>query len=391
MVLFSGTIFSQVKVLSSGDILGKNTSVATARAAIDFNLNDQTRPVAKFGTFGIQSHTNTNAFLASNGYFSAGSWRNYNPGYVHWLHFNGPYTLFRSTSNLPAGGSYPDNSGEVSIVAAHNAKVGISMPITGIVPSYELQVHGNAAKTSGGADWVVISDKRLKKNISSFDDGLETLLKINPVSFEYNGKGGTEDSGEVHVGLIAQEMQKIAPYVVDNFEYQALAVDEIEDENVTKSSSKEYLAIDGSALRYVIINSIKELNEVIEERDQEVSDLRKELETLRNQVESIINGSNSQNVSLSHGGDGQALLKQNFPNPSEGNTTIEYFIPEKSTSAVINFFSVEGKIINTEIISQTGAGKLEVTTSNLAPGVYTYQLIVDGKEIATKKLVQANR
>jgi hypothetical protein len=53
-------------------------------------------------------------------------------------------------------------------------------------PTEALSVNGDAAKVGGGT-WATFSDKRLKKDVKSFDDGLDEILRINPVWFKYNG------------------------------------------------------------------------------------------------------------------------------------------------------------------------------------------------------------
>lgn len=77
------------------------------------------------------------------------------------------------------------------------------------IPTFVTTAGSNylAIKRTGSAP-LVTSDIRLKKNILSFTGGLDDILGLNTVSFEYNG--GTKnaiDDGTVHVGVIAQEVQ----------------------------------------------------------------------------------------------------------------------------------------------------------------------------------------
>jgi hypothetical protein len=81
-------------------------------------------------------------------------------------------------------------------------------------PDQMLSVNGGASKPGGGT-WSNFSDIRVKKDISEFSDGLETLMKIKPVKYKYNGLGGYMEDGKEHVGIIAQDMQKIAPYTIE--------------------------------------------------------------------------------------------------------------------------------------------------------------------------------
>ena len=57
------------------------------------------------------------------------------------------------------------------------------------------------------------SDIRVKRNVTPYTDGLDVVLAINPIEYDYNGKGGTED-GKHYVSVSAQEIQQILPECV---------------------------------------------------------------------------------------------------------------------------------------------------------------------------------
>jgi hypothetical protein len=113
-----------------------------------------------------------------------------------------------------------------------------------------LVVNGNACKTQGGANWLVCSDERLKTDIRPFQDGLELLKKLESVQFKYNGKGGTA-AGSASVGLLAQDVREVFPYMVGTFKARLEESD---------SEETELLTLDNSALTYVMMNSLKELD-----------------------------------------------------------------------------------------------------------------------------------
>ncbi|CAN0449518.1 unnamed protein product, partial [Phaeothamnion confervicola] len=92
-------------------------------------------------------------------------------------------------------------------LSAGNIGIGTDMP------SSKLSVNGNADKVGGGA-WETFSDARMKKNVVSYTKGLSDILKINTVSFQYNGKGGYGDDGKTYVGVLAQEIEKVLPGTV---------------------------------------------------------------------------------------------------------------------------------------------------------------------------------
>jgi hypothetical protein len=132
----------------------------------------------------------------------------------------------------------------------------IGMGINNPSSTYTLHISGDAAKPGGG-DWVSASDRRLKKDIIPFTEGLTVLAKINPVSFKYNGLGGQPDNGKDYVGIIAQEMKLVAPYTIGTF--------------IDSETNVEYLNYDANAVTYILINAVKE-------QQAEIDSLKKQLE-----------------------------------------------------------------------------------------------------------------
>ena len=152
-------------------------------------------------------------------------------------------------------GNYQD---DIALMPSGN--VGINT----IAPTSRLSVNGSADKTGGGG-WGTFSDKRLKKDIVDFTDGLDKLMKIHTVKFKYNGKGPYTDSTSEFIGVVAQEIQQVVPYTVSSFKMKLNPSDKVET---------ELLKFDGSSLQYMLINSVKELK-------NEVDALKKEIETLK--------------------------------------------------------------------------------------------------------------
>lgn len=120
-----------------------------------------------------------------------------------------------------------------------------------------LEIGGTAAKPGGGS-WSATSDARLKQDIRPYTDGLQALLGINPVYFHYNKQSGYNTQKE-YIGVIAQELQKTAPYMVDTF----------------KKDNNEYLSVDNSPMIYMLINAVKEQQKQIEELKKRIAELEK--------------------------------------------------------------------------------------------------------------------
>jgi hypothetical protein len=96
------------------------------------------------------------------------------------------------------------NAERVTINTSGNVGIGI----TG--PTYQLQLSIDSAGKPNGGSWSNSSDERLKTNIVGIDDGLERLLKLQPVSFDWRNPdlhGGATSSA----GFIAQNIKSEFP------------------------------------------------------------------------------------------------------------------------------------------------------------------------------------
>ncbi|MEL6134739.1 MAG: tail fiber domain-containing protein, partial [Bacteroidota bacterium] len=102
------------------------------------------------------------------------------------------------------------------------------------------------------------SDRRLKSDIRNLDYGLQDVMSLRPVSYSWKGAA---DKG-THLGLIAQEVQKIMPEVVYD---PATDVQLDEDGNELPVDEDAMLGIYYTNLIPVLINAIQEQQAIIEE------------------------------------------------------------------------------------------------------------------------------
>lgn len=143
-------------------------------------------------------------------------------------------------------------------------------------PDYQLHLNNNSAAKPSSSSWIVASDQRLKENVKPFQDGLELVQKINPVWFTYNGEAGLPR--ETAVGTLAQELQKIAPYMVHSWQHRT-------DENMEGDS---YLAVDYGAMDFVLINAIQEQQEMIAELEEKVAKQQAAINLQSTQIQQLI-------------------------------------------------------------------------------------------------------
>jgi len=248
-----------------------------------------------------------------------------------------------------------------------NFGVGLTNPSTKLDVAGDISINGVVKVTS---------DLATKKNVSDFSGGLEEVLGIRPITFQYNGKAATNNNGQTYVGVAAQELQKVAPYLVEEFTF----IDEDSEGNILEQS--DYLRINDSEIKYLLINAIQEQQEMIEAQNEAILSLKETIESIGS-VESVNNSS----VTLSSYD--LAELDQNRPNPFNSNTSINYVVPTDAQTAIINIYGANGQVMKTLAIDHVGEGSLDVKAENLPSGTYSYQLIVDGRSVATHKMMIA--
>ncbi len=131
-------------------------------------------------------------------------------------------------------------------------------------PTAKLSVNGTANKPGGGS-WTVFSDIRSKENIKKYKKGLNELMRLNPVSFNY--KAEFDWGTDTYVGLIAQDVEKVVPSMVTE--------KKVKDIN-------DFKEVDPSELVYILINAVKEQQKQIDELKADNNALKARIIKLEN-------------------------------------------------------------------------------------------------------------
>jgi len=142
---------------------------------------------------------------------------------------------------------------------------------TNVPNNIKLFVDGNAAKPGGGA-WIALSDRRVKRNITPYEKGIDFIMKINPVSYQYTKESGLSDIDKTYVGVIAQEMEEVMPSTV-------LIVNDSLNSGFT-----DLRTFDSSEILYTLINSVKELDEKNKALRKENAENRELIEKLKKSI-----------------------------------------------------------------------------------------------------------
>lgn len=293
---------------------------------------------------------------------------------------------------------------------------GISAPINQDPSiSYKFYVNGYTGNLDGA--WHTGSDSILKKDIQPFEDGLNVIRQIKPVSFLYNGLAGLS-SNKRNISIIAQDIIQVAPYTIDTSSVK------LHDEDSLRT---DILTYNSGPLLYASINAIKQLDSTINDNanitdslenivlsmQSLISNLQSQVssyETRFNYLDSILNECcKHDNGNHGNGNNGNAkstevnsvinitpdnsiskketVLEQNVPNPFTVKTTFNYTIGTKG-NVELEIMTYSGQYVTTLVNTnqEEGSYSIDWNTSNIAPGIYFYTLRVDGVEWVKKAI-----
>lgn len=202
------------------------------------------------------------------------------------------------------------------------------------------------------------SDERIKKNITEINNTIENIKKIKSVTYNYTGQfENTPDQvlkneSNKEIGFLAQNLLEVYPELVTNRE------------------DIGHYTVNYIGMIPILLSAIKEQQVLIEELQQ------------------IVNkGAANTGVYKSSNLNNNNILYQNNPNPFNEETLIKFNLTENSTNVSINVYDLNGKQIKKYSIQDTNQKSIKIYSSDLYPGIFYYSLIVDGKEVDTKKLI----
>ena len=217
-----------------------------------------------------------------------------------------------------------------------------------------------------------LSDMRLKENVVSVSGTKNQGSILNKLEnldvFSYNLKrpsslnGGMSkrdlkdweqaDVQRTHYGVSAQELQNIFPDLV-------------------REGQDGYLTVNYTELIPLLLRAIQELKgELDEVKGNNSAGAR--IIPATTDVTSAIKGAN--------------VLYQNTPNPFKEQTTIRFSLADDAQDASICIFDMTGKMLKNLPIS-SGDTSISLNGWELGEGMFLYTLIVNGREIDTKRMI----
>ena len=228
------------------------------------------------------------------------------------------------------------------------------------------------------------SDSATKTEIEPISNALETILQLNGYSYKLKYDSLVEQNKTL--GFMAQQVQEFLPELVDT----AKGIMLIDYQQITP------LLVEAVKEQQIIIDNLRNVSSQERRANPEIAknefldSLIQEMNKIRNQLTICCNLNQSTSTNSIVKAEVSSTLYQNRPNPFSEKTVIEFEIKDVFHSASIMIFDMQGTLKKIVSISSNGKGSIEINGFELTAGMYLYSLIVDDKEIDTKRLILVN-
>lgn len=241
--------------------------------------------------------------------------------------------------------------------------------------SHTFYVYGNG--NAYGLNFISTSDKRLKTNLKEIESPMDKVKKLTGYTYQWDqnyvrpsvklrGGGNLKDT-TTYVGLLAQDVYDVLP--------EAVFFDE-----------DSLMGLNYPCLVALLVNAMKE-------QQQQIDSLKQ----THQKILSVVKGKTRKDVQV-----GDSLLElitptetlqpgmvlyQNQPNPFQKETTIKIYSADGISNGQLLITNLNGELITSYKVNGKGDFQLVVEAAALKPGIYLYTLVVDNKEVATRKMI----
>lgn len=171
---------------------------------------------------------------------------------------------------------YANNQPRMHFALTGATGIGRTDPTYSLDVAGTFRVTGQAYTDTGAATFTVLSDERYKDIHGTYDRGLNDLLKIGTIRYNYKKENPTgADSDKEWVGVSAQNVKAAIPEAV----------------SVENKNGKEFLTVNPSAIIFAMINGFRDLYEKVvalvntdARHDREIASLKAENKELKTKV-----------------------------------------------------------------------------------------------------------
>jgi hypothetical protein len=184
------------------------------------------------------------------------------------FHGSGVFNQVSVHGNISLNDKWISNDGgDEGIRITDAGKVGINVAS----PTYELQLSSNSAAKPVSSVWTVVSDERVKTDISTIAGGLDKIDSLRPVKFRYTEDycGCTDgvDNDTYYYNFIAQEVAVEFPEAVTD------SGNDLKDHETEEVLVENVKTLDTHMINVYLVSAIKELKAELDAAKARITEL----------------------------------------------------------------------------------------------------------------------
>ena len=172
--------------------------------------------------------------------------------------------------NVALNDMWLSNDGDdEGIRVTNDGKVGINVAS----PTHELQLSSNSAGKPVSSVWTVVSDSRIKQDVTTISGALDKIVALRPVKFRYTDDyadchhSGNIDSSTYYYNFLAQEVEAELPEAVITTDVDVcdMMTEEILVENIK--------TLDSHMINVYLVAAVKELKAELDAAKARITEL----------------------------------------------------------------------------------------------------------------------
>ncbi|MBL7985303.1 MAG: tail fiber domain-containing protein [Flavobacteriales bacterium] len=246
--------------------------------------------------------------------------------------------------------------------------------------SFSAYFNGTAVQNAG---FWTCSDREFKTDIKEIEGAMALVARLAPKSylFDRSVHAGFNLPDGRQFGLISQEVESVLPELVHVVHHP----ETFDADGKLLEAGFDYKAMDYQALIPILIAAHQEQQAIIQDKQEQIDVLNDRLQ----RIEQLLANNSSRSDP------GVAVRNQNMlsvaPNPFSDRTTITYSV-SCECRVQLQVTGRDGKAIAVLVDSRLSEGvyTYDWNTADIAAGVYTCTLLVDGQP-ATEQAVKVAR
>ena len=246
--------------------------------------------------------------------------------------------------------------------------------------SFSAYFNGTAVQNAG---FWTCSDREFKTDIKEIVGAMAVLGRLAPKTYMFDRSvhAGFNLPDGRQFGLISQEVESVLPELVHNVRHP----ETYDADGKLLEAGFDYKAMDYQALIPILIAAHQEQQAIIEEKQEQLDVLKERIQ----KVEQLL--TTNDHLGRLHGAARNQHMLTIAPNPFSDRTTISYSV-SCECRVRLQVTGPDGKAIAVLVDSRLseGAYTYDWNTADIAAGVYTCTLLVDGQP-ATEQVVKVAR